>query len=249
MLGLEPRLTREGTEEALLLRREPFLLRAEPLLLSMESLLLRAEARPDREDLPESIFPDNAFPDSAFPASGAPKEPLPGRLVIWLPAAQPRCPSACWRIQALTSMRLRGVVRSAEAIVGSERTLRILSRLSFPSSGALSAAASSCSCCCCCASAAAFHPVGEDLIVSPLSGELYCRPCNHLCKPVRTAAHASQCKALWQKLACCVLRALGEGFAEVLGSVVCKGSPATGVALEGALYNAIARAQLAAQLL
>ena len=79
VLGLEPRLTREGTEEALLLRREPFLLRAEPLLLSMESLLLRAEARPDREDLPESIFPDNAFPDSAFPASGGAQGALAGQ--------------------------------------------------------------------------------------------------------------------------------------------------------------------------
>ena len=46
--------------------------------------------------------------------------------------------SWCWRSQALTSIRLRGVVRSAEAREGTERLLRMLVRRLPAASGASS---------------------------------------------------------------------------------------------------------------
>ena len=98
-----------------------------------DSRLLAMEGTDEARELRAEPLPDRDFPDSALPDAGPPLLADPGALPEDVSVSAPRPPerceswwSCCWRIHALTSMRLRGVVRSAEASDGSERLCRML---------------------------------------------------------------------------------------------------------------------------
>lgn len=194
----------------------PLMLAEDPLTDSKAPLLLEDDALPDRRGplrLPEELWAGS-------------REPLP----LW------GRPSWCWRSQALTSMRFRGVVRSAEASDGIERLLRMLVR-GFPAGmGSLSLLS-------CCPLAEPPCPGAQQPTVSP-SGRTECRH-----------GHAAG-GHIWEgilhadKGTCCcrrVVRIVGTLGAELLGGIVGKGPPAAGAALEGALLHAVAGEQPAAQ--
>ena len=117
-------LATEGTKEALVLRDSPFPDKVGPFMLLPEALPDRA----GRFMLDEDVL---AVRDSPllFSDGTLPRRPLLLPAGAW---------SWCCRSQALTSIRLRGVVRSAEASEGTERLLRMLVRRLPAASGASS---------------------------------------------------------------------------------------------------------------